>query len=83
MSVNVNQYEYEDTLNLIYDRITCVRKYYANGDQKVFYPAIKVTLFNSLSKEEYQNGTWEVLESPNGVNLELFEQLDNDNNETE
>ena len=83
MSVNVNQYEYEDTLNLIYDRITCVRKYYANGDQKVFYPAIKVTLFNSLSKEEYQNGTWEVLESPNGVNLELFEQFDNDNNETE
>ena len=75
MSVNVNQYEYEDTLNLIYDRITCVRKYYANGDQKVFYPAIKVTLFNSLSKEEYQNGTWEVLESPNGVNLELFEHI--------
>ena len=43
LSVNVNQYEYEDTLNLIYDRITCIRKYYATGEEKVFYPSIKVT----------------------------------------
>ena len=49
ISVNVNQYEYEDTLNLIYDRITCIRKYYANGEEKVFYPSIKVSLLNSLT----------------------------------
>ena len=75
LSVNVNQYEYEDTLNLIYNRITCVRKYYANGEEKVFYPSIKVSLLNSLSKEEYQNCTWEVFTS-NAVNLDLFEQYD-------
>ena len=28
ISVHVNHYEYEDTLNLIYDRITCIRKYF-------------------------------------------------------
>ena len=81
LSVNVNQYEYEDTLNLIYDRITCVRKYFANGEEKIFYPSIKVSLLNYLSKEEYQNGTWEVMDSPNGVNLELFEQYESENNE--
>ena len=75
LSVNVNQYEYEDTLNLIYNRITCVRKYYANGEEKVFYPSIKISLLNSLSKEEYQNCTWEVFAS-NAVNLDLFEQYD-------
>ena len=83
LSVNVNQYEYEDTLNLIYNRITCIRKYYANGEEKIFYPSIKVTLLNSLSKEEYQNGTWEVFENANTVNLQLFEQFDSENNETE
>ena len=81
LSVNVNQYEYEDTLNLIYDRITCVRKYFANGEEKIFYPSIKVSLLNSLSKEEYQNGTWEVMDNQNGVNLELFEQYESENNE--
>ena len=81
LSVNVNQFEYEDTLNLIYNRITCIRKYYANGEEKIFYPSIKVSLLNSLSKEEYQNGTWEVYERANVVNLELFEQFENENNE--
>jgi len=80
LSVNVNQYEYEDTLNLIYDRITCVRKYYSNGEEKVFYPSIKVSLINSLSKEEYQNCTWEVFDNSNGVNLDLFEQYDSEEN---
>ena len=80
ISVNVNQYEYEDTLNLIYDRITCIRKYYANGEEKVFYPSIKVSLLNSLTKEEYQNCTWEVFSSGN-VNLDLFERFESENNE--
>ena len=75
LSVNVNQYEYEDTLNLIYSRITCIRKYYANGEEKVFYPSIKISLLNSLSKEEYQNCTWEVY-NINAVNLDLFEQYE-------
>ena len=81
LSVNVNQYEYEDTLNLIYGRITCVRKYYANGEEKVYYPSIKVSLINSLTKEEYQNCTWEVFDRESGVNLELFEQYENEINE--
>ena len=81
LSVNVNQYEYEDTLNLIYDRITCIRKYYENGEEKIYYPSIKVSLINSLSKEEYQNCTWEVFDRGTGVNLELFEQYENEINE--
>ena len=80
ISVNVNQYEYEDTLNLIYDRITCIRKFYANGDEKVFYPSIKISLLNPLTKEEYQNCTWEVFGNGN-VNLELFEQYESENND--
>ena len=80
ISVNVNQSEYEDTLNLIYDRITCIRKYYANGDEKVFYPSIKISLLNPLTKEEYQNCTWEVFGNGN-VNLELFEQYESENND--
>ena len=83
LSVNVNQYEYEDTLNLIYDRITCVRKYYANGEEKVFYPSIKVSLLNSLTKEEYQNCTWEIMKNEEGINYDLFEQFENENENTE
>ena len=80
VSVNVNQFEYEDTLNLIYDRITCKRVYFANGEEKVFFPSIKISLLNPLSKEEYQNCTWEVFGNGN-VNLELFEQFEPENNE--
>ena len=84
ISVHVNHYEYEDTLNLIYDRITCIRKYLANGEEKVYYPSIKVTLYNPLSKEEYQNCTWEIMNS-GIVNDELFEEFEEavDENEDE
>ena len=81
MSVHVNHFEYQDTLNLIYDRITCIRKYSSNGEEQVYYPSIKVTLYNPLSKEDYQNCTWEVFERESGVNLELFEQYENEINE--
>ena len=81
ISVNINQYEYEDTLNLIYNRITCIRKYYANGEQKVFYPSIKISLLNSLTKEEYQNCTWELLNNKILNNSELYEQFDEENSE--
>ena len=83
LSVHVNHFEYEDTLNLIYNRITCIRKYFANGEEKVYYPSIKVTLYNPLSKEEYQNCTWEIMNS--GIaNEELFEEYEevvDENNE--
>ena len=75
LSVHVNHFEYEDTLNLIYDRITCIRKYSANGEEKVYYPSIKVTLYNSLSKEEYQNCTWEIMNG-NMANGDLFEEFE-------
>ena len=81
ISVHVNKSEYEDTLDLIYGRITYVRKYYSNGEEKVYYPSIKVSLINSLSKEEYQNCTWEVFDNGSAVNLELFEQFENEINE--
>ena len=75
LSVHVNHYEYEDTLNLIYDRITCIKKYSPNGEEKIFYPSIKITLYNSLSKEEYQNCTWEIMNNEMSNN-ELFEQFE-------
>ena len=75
LSVHVNHFEYEDTLNLIYDRITCIRHYSANGEEKVFYPSIKITLYNGLSKEEYQNYTWEIMNN-NMVNNDLFEEFE-------
>ena len=83
LSVHVNHFEYEDTLNLIYNRITCIRKYFANGEEKVYYPSIKVTLYNPLSKEEYQNCTWEIMNS-GMANEELFEEYEevvDENNE--
>ena len=83
LSVHVNHFEYEDTLNLIYNRITCIRKYFANGEEKVYYPSIKVTLYNPLSKEEYQNCTWEIMNS-DIANEELFEEYEevvDENNE--
>ena len=75
LSVHVNYNEYEDTLNLIYDRITCIKKYSANGEEKIYYPSIKITLYNSLSKEEYQNCTWEIMNSEM-TNSELFEEFE-------
>ena len=74
MSVHVNHFEYQDTLNLIYDRITCIRKYSSNGEEQVYYPSIKVTLYNPLSKEEYQNCTWEIMNGNIALN-ELFEEF--------
>ena len=72
LSVHVNHFEYEDTLNLIYDRITCIKKYFPNGEEKIYYPSIKVTLYNPLSKEEYQNCTWEIMNNNMAIN-DLFE----------
>ena len=74
MSVHVNHFEYQDTLNLIYDRITCIRKYSSNGEEQVYYPSIKVTLYNPLSKEDYQNCTWEIMNGNIALN-ELFEEF--------
>ena len=83
MSVHVNSSEYKDTLDLIYDRITCIRKYYSTGEEKLFYPSIKVTLYNPLSKEEYQNCTWEIMNSSlsNTDLLEAFDENAEENSE--
>ena len=55
-------------------RITCIRKYSSNGEEQVYYPSIKVTLYNPLSKEDYQNCTWEIMNGNIALN-ELFEEF--------
>ena len=82
LSVHVNSSEYKDTLNLIYDRITCIRKYYPNGEEKVYHPSIKITLYNPLSKEEYQNCTWEIMDS-SMANTDLLEAFDEGGDEND
>ena len=76
ISTHVNQDEYIESLNLVYNRITRVRKFYPNGEEKIFRPSIKITLLNNMSKEEYDTLTWENFENADNIHLQLYEQYE-------
>ena len=71
--VHINKYEYEDFLAMIYGRITKIKKIYNNGTERKFLPSIKVCLYSPLSKENYENNTWEFFDNPDNIHLNLYE----------
>ena len=71
--VHINKYEYEDFLAMIYGRITKIKKIYNNGTERKFLPSIKVCLYTPLSKENYENNTWEFFDNPDNIHLNLYE----------
>ena len=71
--VHINKTEYEDFLQMVYNRITKKKKITQNGTCETLYtPSIKVIIYNSLSKEDYDSNTWEVFDNPNSINTKLY-----------
>ncbi len=71
--VHVNKDEYEDFLLMIYSRITKIKKIYPEGRERYFNPSIKVTLYNQITKEKYDNSTWEEFQNEEQLHIKLYE----------
>ena len=71
--VHVNKDEYEDFLLMIYSRITKIKKIYPDGRERYFNPSIKVTLYNQITKEKYDNLTWEEFQNEEQLHTKLYE----------
>ena len=71
--VHINKTEYEDFLQMVYNRITKKKKITQNGTCETIYtPSIKVIIYNSLSKEDFDSNTWEVFDNPTSINPKLY-----------
>ena len=58
---------------MIYSRITKIKKIYPDGRERIFLPSIKVTLYNEMTKEEFENSTWEFFENEEQLHIKLYE----------
>ena len=70
--VHINHVEYENFLLMIYSRITKIKKIYPDGRERIFLPSIKVTLYNEMTKEEFENSTWEFFENEEQLHIKLY-----------
>jgi hypothetical protein len=57
--VHIEKNEYEDFLKMIYKRITKKIKYFPDKTKVEYKPSIKVHLYKEITKEEYDEKTWE------------------------
>ena len=71
--VHINHDEYENFLNMIYSRITRIKKILSEGRERIFYPSIKVTLYNQITKEDFENSTWEFFDNEEQLHIKLYE----------
>ena len=71
--VHINHVEYENFLLMIYSRISKIKKIYPDGRERIFLPSIKVTLYNEITKEEFENSTWEFFENEEQLHIKLYE----------
>ena len=81
--VHIEKNEYEDFLKMIYNRITKKIKYFPDKTKVEYKPSIKVHLYKEITKEEYDEKTWEQYEDENIYHVKLYETYDNQNENEE
>ncbi len=81
--VHIEKNEYEDFLKMIYKRITKKIKYFPDKTKVEYKPSIKVHLYKEITKEEYDEKTWEQYEDENIYHVKLYETYDNPNENDE